>query len=63
MNWTSISDFFYMNGHGYYVWCAYGAFAAGVVYELASLISRRRRICARILREARAAQSTLEINE
>ncbi len=60
MNWTSLSDFIHMNGHGYYVWCSYFAFAAGVVYELFSIAGRRRRIYVRILREARAAQSTLE---
>nr|WP_239477694.1 heme exporter protein CcmD [Sutterella massiliensis] len=49
-----------MNGHGYYVWCSYAAFAIGVIWELYSLVSRRRQICARILREARAAKSTLE---
>ena len=29
-NWNSLADFIYMNGHGYYVWCAYGAFVLGV---------------------------------
>ena len=59
-NWNSLADFIYMNGHGYYVWCAYGAFLLGVLFELYSLITRRRAICRRIMREARAAQSTLE---
>ena len=59
-NWNSIADFFLMNGHGYYVWSAYGAFAAGVVWELCRLVSRRRAICRRIMREARAAEFTLE---
>lgn len=59
-NWESFSDFVYMNGHGYYVWCAYGAFTLAVIYELWGLVSRRRAICARILREARAKQATLE---
>ena len=40
-NWNSFADFIHMNGHGYYVWCAYGAFTAGVIYELWSLITRR----------------------
>ncbi len=60
-NWNSIYDFFNMNGHGYYVWCAYGALLAGVVYELISLRARRARICTRLTREARAAKSTLEM--
>ena len=54
-NWNSFADFIHMNGHGYYVWCAYGA-----IYELWSLITRRRAICRRIMREARAAEITLE---
>ncbi|MEI3012267.1 MAG: hypothetical protein V8T46_08635 [Sutterella seckii] len=36
------------------------AFTAGVIYELWSLITRRRAICRRIMREARAAEITLE---
>lgn len=59
-NWNSLADFIYMNGHGYYVWCAYGAFVLGVLFELYGLSTRRRAICRRIMREARAAQSTLE---
>ena len=23
MQWNSVTDFFVMGGHGYYVWCAY----------------------------------------
>ena len=37
-NWNSLADFIYMNGHGYYVWCAYGAFVLGVLFELYGLI-------------------------
>lgn len=59
-NWNSFADFIHMGGHGYYVWCAYAAFAAGVFYELWQLVSRRRAICRRIMREARAAEMTLE---
>ncbi len=61
MNWTSLSEFIHMNGHGYYVWCSYGALLAGIVYEIFSLRARRAKICARLAREARAAKSTLEI--
>lgn len=61
MNWSSFSEFVHMNGHGYYVWMSYGALICAVVYELWSLVSRRRRICARLSREARATKSTLEI--
>lgn len=59
-SWNSLADFIHMNGHGYYVWCAYAAFLIGVIYELCSLVSRRRAICRRIMREARAQQATLE---
>lgn len=59
-NWNSIADFFLMNGHGYYVWWAYGAFTAGVVWELCRLVARRREVCRRLIREARAAEYTLE---
>ncbi len=59
-NWNSFSDFIRMNGHGYYVWCAYGAFLAGVLWELRSLAQRRRNICMRLMREARAEQSSRE---
>ncbi|MDO5531710.1 heme exporter protein CcmD [Sutterella sp.] len=59
-NWNSFADFIHMNGHGYYVWCAYGAFVLGVAWELFSLVKRRRAICRRITREARAAEFTLE---
>ena len=61
MNWNSCSEFIFMNGHGYYVWCAYGALVAGVVSEFFSLRARRAKICARLAREARAAKSTLEM--
>ena len=60
INWNSLSDLIYINGHGYYVCCAYVAFVLGVLFELYGLITRRRAICRRIMREARAAQSTLE---
>ncbi len=50
-----------MNGHGYYVWCAYGALTIGVVCELLNLASRRRKICTRLVREARAKKATLDL--
>lgn len=61
MNWTSFSEFIHMNGHGYYVWWAYGALLVGVVYELVSLAGRRRKICNRVIREARASRSAMEM--
>ncbi len=59
--WNSFSDFIHMGGHGYYVWCAYGALTCAVIYEIFALRARRRRICQRLLREARAMKSTMEI--
>lgn len=53
MNWASFSDFLTMNGHGFYVWCAYGALFVGVVAELISLKRRRGAILTRLRREAR----------
>ena len=38
-NWNSLSDFIYMNGHGYFVWCAYGALLVAVIYEIFSPVS------------------------
>ncbi len=59
--WNSFSDFIHMGGHGYYVWCAYGALTCAVIYEIFALRALRRRICQRLLREARAMKSTMEI--
>ncbi len=59
--WNSVSDFFHMGGHGYYVWSAYSALTIAVIYEIFSLRARRKRICQRLLREARASKATMEI--
>lgn len=53
MNWTSFSEFLTMNGHGFYVWSAYGALLIGGVAELISLKRRRGAILTRLRREAR----------
>ena len=58
---NSVSEFFHMGGHGYYIWCSYGALCVAVIYEIFALRARRRRICQRLLREARAMKSTMEI--
>lgn len=61
MNWESLSDFIHMGGHGYYVWVAYGSLIVGVIAELYLLKARRQRITNRLIREARAHKSTLEM--
>ena len=43
-NWASFSDFIHMNGHGYYVWCSYAAFAIGALF----LFAVRNRIAAKL---------------
>ncbi len=60
MEWTSISHFFDMDGHGFYVWCAYLVTALAVVIELLSLRSRRARAVNRLTREARAVRAARE---
>ena len=47
-----MSEFFAMNGYGFYVWSAYGVSALALAIELRALRSRRRAV----LEEARLAQ-------
>ena len=47
-----MSEFFAMNGYGFYVWTAYGVTALTLVIEVCALRSRRRAV----LEEARLAQ-------
>ena len=47
-----MSDFFSMNGYGFYVWSAYGAAALALAVELYALRARRRAV----LEEARLAE-------
>ncbi len=42
MQWNSVTDFFVMGGHGYYVWCAYAMAAFLVAAESVSLFLGRR---------------------
>jgi heme exporter protein D len=37
-----MTEFFAMNGYGFYIWSAYGVAALALVIELSSLRSRRR---------------------
>ncbi|HBZ58068.1 MAG TPA: heme exporter protein CcmD [Sutterella sp.] len=54
-------DFFSMNGHGFYVWSAYGMLAFLIVCEILTLRRRRLKIINRIIREARAVRDTLSL--
>jgi heme exporter protein D len=47
-----MSEFFAMNGYGFYVWSSYGVAALAVAVELLALRGRRRAV----LEEARLAQ-------
>jgi heme exporter protein CcmD len=47
-----MSEFFAMNGYGFYVWSAYGVAALALVIEVRALRSRRRAV----LEEARLVQ-------
>jgi len=47
-----MSEFFAMNGYGFYVWSSYGVTALAVAVELYALRGRRRAV----LEEARLAQ-------
>ena len=47
-----MSDFFAMNGYGFYVWSAYGVTALALAVELYALRSHRRAVLA----EARLTQ-------
>ena len=41
MDWSSFSHFLHMDGHGAYVWAAYGMCVLLLVIELFGLRSRR----------------------
>ncbi len=49
MHWASVSDFFAMGGHGFWVWAAWGAALAAIAAENIFQAARRRAV----LREVR----------
>lgn len=61
MDWTSLTHFLHMDGHGAYVWAAYGMCLVLIVVELFGLRNRRSKAAQRLTREARALRSTREI--
>lgn len=52
LQFHSLQELFWMNGHGPYVWGAYGIGLVALVYLVVSPLARRRRF----FREIRAAQ-------
>lgn len=44
MNWSSLSDFIDMSGHGPYVWGSFVLVAAAWFWECLMLVQRRRRV-------------------
>ncbi|HBC69509.1 MAG TPA: heme exporter protein CcmD [Sutterella sp.] len=61
MDFSSIAEFFHMNGHGFYVWSAYGMLVFLVLCEILTLRKRRVKIINRLIREARAVRDTLSL--
>ena len=48
MDWSSFSHFLHMDGHGAYVWAAYGMCVLLLVIELFGLRSRRAKAAVRV---------------
>lgn len=61
MSFVAIVDFFSMNGHGFYVWSAYGMLAFLIGCEILTLRKRRLKIINRLISEARAVRDTLSL--
>ena len=61
MDWSFFLFFFFLDGHGAYVWAAYGMCELLLVIELFGLRNRRAKAAQRLTREARALRSTREI--
>ncbi len=61
MGFTSFSDFLQMNGHGFYVWSAYGMLVFLIACEVLMIRKRRVKIINRLTREARAVRDTLSL--
>lgn len=62
MDWDSFAHFIHMDGHGFYVWMAYGVTLLAVIIEIFSLKSRRAKAVNRLTREARAVRAAREQN-
>ena len=51
LNWSSWSDFIAMGGYGLYVWGSFGVATLTMIFEVASLRSRRRALLRQVLRQ------------
>lgn len=61
MQWTSVSDFFLMGGHGFFVWGAYAMAVGLAVVEIFCLRARRAKAVTRLTREARAVRDSRNV--
>lgn len=61
MEWTSLSHFLLMDGHGPYVWAVYGMWVLLILIEIFGLRNRRSKAAQSLTREARALRSTREL--
>jgi heme exporter protein D len=60
MNWGSVSDFFAMGGHAFYVWGSFGACAALMIVEPLLARLRRSQAINELKREIRARKESTE---
>ena len=49
-----MSEFFAMNGHGFYIWMSYGVTALFMVVEVIAAVRSRKTVLKRLTRLARA---------
>ncbi len=56
MDWTSITHFLDMDGHGFYVWSAYGMATFLVIVESFMHVRRRKAALDRVKKEAARAE-------
>ena len=58
MYFESWSGFLAMEGHGLYVWSAYGVAMAVIAYNLAAPLLAKRRVMAQVRRQERRGRTT-----
>ncbi len=49
-----MSEFFAMNGHGFYIWMAYGVTALFMIIEVIAAVSSKKTVLKQLARLARA---------
>lgn len=62
LQFSTLQEFFWMNGHGPYVWGAYALGLAAVVFLVWSPLARRRRFV-RLTRAAQRRQTTADAQQ